>query len=194
MLNIVISGAPGSGKGTQSDLIVEKYELKHLSTGDMLRAEIARGSEIGRAAEGLIAKGEFVPDEMITGMLEAEIDKNSGAAGFIFDGFPRTVAQAEALDELLAKRGEKVDVMIDVVVPSEELVKRILLRGQTSGRADDNLETVRQRIRTFEQKTLPVMQYYEKRGKHRPIKGDEGIDEVFASVCQTIEKELSGKR
>ena len=188
MLNIVISGAPGSGKGTQSDLIVKKYDLVHLSTGDILRAEIAKGSETGKMAEGLIAKGLFVPDDIIIEILDKAISKNPTAKGFIFDGFPRTVVQAEALDSMLRKRNMRVDVMLNVDVPANELVKRLLLRGQTSGRSDDNLATVQQRIQTFEEKTLPVMQFYDRQGKHCRIKGDNSVEEVFADICAAIDQ------
>lgn len=187
MLNIVISGAPGSGKGTQSDLIVEKYDLVHLSTGDILRAEIAKGSEIGKMADGLISKGLFVPDDIIIEILDKAITEHPTAKGFIFDGFPRTVVQAEALDSMLRKRNMKVDVMLNVDVPANELVKRLLLRGKTSGRSDDNLATVQQRIHTFEEKTLPVMQFYDRQGKHCRIKGDNTVEEVFADICAAIE-------
>lgn len=187
MLNIVISGAPGSGKGTQSDLIVEKYDLVHLSTGDILRAEIAKGSEIGKMADGLIAKGLFVPDDIIIEILDNAITDHPTAKGFIFDGFPRTVVQAEALDSMLRKRNMKVDVMLNVDVPANELVKRLLLRGKTSGRSDDNLATVQQRIQTFEEKTLPVMQFYDRQGKHCRIKGDNTVEVVFADICAAIE-------
>lgn len=187
MLNIVISGAPGSGKGTQSDLIVKKYDLVHLSTGDILRAEIAKGSETGKMAEGLIAKGLFVPDDIIIEILDKAISENPTAKGFIFDGFPRTVVQAEALDSMLRKRNMRVDVMLNVDVPANELVKRLLLRGQTSGRSDDNLATVQQRIQTFEEKTLPVMQFYDRQGKHCRIKGDNSVEEVFADICAAID-------
>ncbi len=188
MLNIVISGAPGSGKGTQSDLIVKKYELVHLSTGDILRAEIAKGSEIGKIAENLIAQGAFVPDDVIIDMLDNVINQYPTAKGFIFDGFPRTVVQAEALDSMLRKRNMKVDIMLNVDVPSNELVKRLMLRGQTSGRSDDNMVTVQNRIRTFEEKTLPVMQFYDRQGKHHRIKGDKSVEEVFADICAAIDR------
>lgn len=187
MLNVVIFGAPGSGKGTQSDYIVEKYGLVHLSTGDILREEIAKGSEVGKIAEGLISKGHFVPDDVIITVLDNAIDKHPTAKGFIFDGFPRTVVQAEALDSLLKKRNLRVSIMLNIDVDQVELVKRLLNRGKTSGRSDDNLATIQERINVYEQKTLPVIQFYDKQGKHVRIKGTGTMDEVFASICTAID-------
>ena len=187
MLNVVIFGAPGSGKGTQSDYIVEKYGLVHLSTGDILRAEIAKGSEVGKIAEGLISKGHFVPDDVIITVLDNAIDQHPTAKGFIFDGFPRTVVQAEALDSLLKKRNLRVSIMLNIDVHQSELVKRLLNRGKTSGRSDDNLATIQERINVYEQKTLPVIQFYYKQGKHVRIQGTGTMDEVFASICTAID-------
>lgn len=187
MLNVVIFGAPGSGKGTQSDYIVEKYGLVHLSTGDILRAEIAKGSEVGKIAEGLISKGHFVPDDVIITVLDNAIDQHPTAKGFIFDGFPRTVVQAEALDSLLKKRNLRVSIMLNIDVHQSELVKRLLNRGKTSGRSDDNLATIQERINVYEQKTLPVIQFYDKQGKHVRIQGTGTMDEVFASICTAID-------
>ena len=187
MLNVVIFGAPGSGKGTQSDYIVEKYGLVHLSTGDILRAEIAKGSEVGKIAEGLISKGHFVPDDVIITVLDNAIDQHPTAKGFIFDGFPRTVVQAEALDSLLKKRNLRVSIMLNIDVHQSELVKRLLNRGKTSGRSDDNLATIQERINVYEQKTLPVIQFYDKQGKHVRIQGIGTMDEVFASICTAID-------
>ncbi|MBO4369769.1 MAG: adenylate kinase [Paludibacteraceae bacterium] len=188
MFNIVIFGAPGSGKGTQSDFLVKKYNLIHLSTGDLLRAEIAAGSELGKLADGLIAKGEFVPDNLIIDLLANAIDKNSGASGFIFDGFPRTVVQAGALDEMLTKRGMQVDIMLNIAVDNNELVARLLNRGKTSGRSDDNLEIIQQRLRTYEEKTMPVIAYYDKQGKNTPIQGMGTMDEVLARITNAVDK------
>ncbi|MBQ2026016.1 MAG: adenylate kinase [Paludibacteraceae bacterium] len=187
MLNVVIFGAPGSGKGTQSDLIVEKYGLVHLSTGDILRAEIAKGSEVGKIADGLISKGQFVPDDVIITVLDNAIDQHPTAKGFIFDGFPRTVVQAEALDSLLKKRNIRVSIMLNIDVHQAELVKRLLNRGKTSGRSDDNLATIQERINVYEQKTLPVIQFYDKQGKHVRIKGTGTMEEVFTSICEAID-------
>lgn len=187
MLNIVIFGAPGSGKGTQSDFLVNKYQLVHLSTGDLLRAEIAAGSELGKVAEGLIAKGAFVPDDLIINLLGNAIDQHKDAKGFIFDGFPRTVVQAAALDDMLKSRNMQVDIMLNIDVDREELIARLLNRGKTSGRSDDNLETIKQRLLTYEEKTLPVLDYYKKQHKDHFIKGTGTMDEVLARICQAID-------
>ena len=188
MFNIVIFGAPGSGKGTQSDFLVKKYNLVHLSTGDLLRAEIAAGSPLGKIADGLIAKGEFVPDNLIIDLLAGAIDKNKGASGFIFDGFPRTVVQAGALDEMLSQRNMQVDIMLNIAVDNDELVARLLNRGKTSGRSDDNLETIQQRLKTYEEKTMPVIAYYEKQGKNTPIQGMGTMDEVLDRITKAVDK------
>ncbi|MCQ2370036.1 MAG: adenylate kinase [Paludibacteraceae bacterium] len=187
MLNIVIFGAPGSGKGTQSDFIVKKYGLVHLSTGDILRAEIAKGSEIGKMADSLISKGNFIPDDLMIDILNANIDLYPTAKGFIFDGFPRTLTQAEALDSMLKKRNIKVSLMINIDVQTNELVKRLLERGKTSGRSDDNLQTIHQRLQVYEAKTLPVIQFYDRQGKSNRINGTGTMEEVFARVCKAID-------
>ena len=188
MFNIVIFGAPGSGKGTQSDFLIKKYNLVHLSTGDLLRAEIAAKSELGKIAEGLIAKGEFVPDQLIIDLLANTIDKYPAANGFIFDGFPRTVVQASALDKMLAERSMQVNIMLNIAVDNDDLVARLLNRGKTSGRSDDNLETIKQRLKTYEEKTMPVIDFYDKQGKNNPIAGMGTMDEVFARICSAIDK------
>lgn len=188
MFNIVIFGAPGSGKGTQSDFLVKKYNLVHLSTGDLLRAEIAAKSELGKIAEGLIAKGEFVPDNLIIDLLAGAIDKYPSANGFIFDGFPRTVIQAGALDKMLSERSMQVNIMLNIAVDNDELVARLLNRGKTSGRSDDNLETIQQRLKTYEEKTMPVIDFYDKQGKNNPIAGMGTMEDVFDRICQAIDK------
>ena len=167
MLNIVIFGAPGSGKGTQSELIAEKYQLVHLSTGDMLREEIANGTEVGKIADALISKGNLAPDDLIIQMIEHKINTyKKNCNGFIFDGFPRTVAQAKALDELLAKHGKKLTLMIDLHVAEHLLIDRLLKRGLTSGRADDNLEVIKKRLEVYHQITLPVLDFYKQSGRY----------------------------
>ncbi len=191
MFNVVIFGAPGSGKGTQSDKIVEKYDLIHLSTGDILRAEIAKGSEVGKIADGLISKGQFVPDDVIIKVLENAINEHPTAKGFIFDGFPRTVTQAEALDSILKQKNIRVGVMLNIDVEQNELVKRLLNRGKTSGRSDDNLITIQERINVYEQKTMPVIQFYDKQGKHIRIKGTGTLDEVFAQIEAAIDSRMN---
>ncbi|HOT15540.1 MAG TPA: adenylate kinase [Bacteroidales bacterium] len=189
MLNIVLFGPPGCGKGTQSEKLIEKYQLVHLSTGDILRAEIANNTKLGIEAKAFMDKGQLVPDQVVIGMIASKIDNNKNAKGFIFDGFPRTTAQAEALDVMLAERNIPVKCMLSLEVDKEELVKRLLNRGLTSGRADDqNPEIIENRIKEYNAKTAPVIQFYEKQGKFRPIKGMGSIDEIFERLCKAIEK------
>ena len=189
MLNVVIFGAPGSGKGTQSDYIVEKYGLVHLSTGDILRAEIAKGSEVGKIAEGLISKGHFVPDDVIITVLDNAIDQHPTAKGFIFDGFPRTVAQAEALDQLLAQNDMAISGMIALEVPEDILKERIRGRGKTSGRADDqDEEKINTRIRVYLEETLPVADFYKKQDKLSTIHGVGEIDEIFQRIAEVVDR------
>lgn len=191
MLNIIICGAPGSGKGTQSALIKDKYNLLHLSTGDLLRAEIAAKSDLGRVAESYIANGQLVPDSMIIDILDKAISEREAADtynGLILDGFPRTVAQAEALEGLLKKHGKELSVLLDLAVDEAELVDRLVKRGQTSGRSDDNLETIKKRLDVYHEKTEPVNDYYKKQGKYVAIPGMGSIDEIFGRICEAIEK------
>ncbi len=189
MLNIVIFGAPGSGKGTQSDKIIEHYKLFHISTGDVLRDNIRRGTELGKTAKGYIDQGQLVPDELIIDILAQVLDENKVNAreGVIFDGFPRTIPQAEALEQLLADRGTKIDAVVGLEVPEEELIKRILLRGQMSGRADDNEETARKRLEVYHNQTSPLKAYYEQQGKYRAINGLGSIDGIFESISETLD-------
>ena len=187
MLNIVLFGPPGSGKGTQSEKIIDKYGLTHFSTGDMLRAELAAETELGLQAKSIMEKGELVPDEIIIGMIRNKISGESNASGFIFDGFPRTVAQAGALDSLLKELGTKIDVMLGLEVERKELIDRLLKRGQEQGRADDNLETIENRIKVYEDQTSPVMGYYESQGKYRGVNGVGSIDNIFGELTGIIE-------
>lgn len=187
MLNIVISGAPGSGKGTQSDIIVEHYGLIHISTGDMLRAEIKAGTANGRAAESLIAEGKLVPDEMIIAMLHDQVAAHADAKGFIFDGFPRTVAQAEALDKMLADMGTSVTCMLCMEVEHDLLIQRLLNRGKTSGRADDNLETIQKRLDVYNEQTMPVIEFYRQSGRCKNATNNGTVDECFAQVKRIID-------
>ncbi|MFB9864447.1 adenylate kinase [Rufibacter immobilis] len=187
MLNIVLFGPPGAGKGTQSQKLIEKYGLIHLSTGDLLRSEIAQGTELGLKAKKLMDEGLLVPDEVVIGMIESKIADNREVAGFIFDGFPRTVPQAEALDQLLEKYDQGISCMIALQVAEEELVKRLLLRGQTSGRPDDADETlIQKRVQEYNTKTAPVADYYAKQGKFYAVDGIGEIDEIFAKSCEII--------
>ena len=182
MTNVVIFGAPGSGKGTQSENIIAKYGFKHFSTGDILRKQIADQTELGKVAKQFIDEGKLVTDELIINMLDAELESAKGANGVIFDGFPRTYAQAEALKVMLNKRGTDVSVMLNIQVNEEELIKRLLERGKTSGRSDDNLETITKRIKTYNEQTTPVIDFYKKEGTCVDIQGVGSIDDIFAGV------------
>ena len=188
MLNIVIFGAPGSGKGTQSDKLIEHYNLFHISTGDVLRDNIRRGTELGQIAKGFIDQGQLVPDALIIDILAQVLDENKEKAqgGVIFDGFPRTIPQAEALEQLLADRGTQIDAVVGLEVPEEELIKRILLRGKLSGRADDNEETARKRLEVYHNQTSPLKAYYEQQGKYRSINGLGSIDGIFELIKEAL--------
>jgi len=189
MLNIIMCGAPGCGKGTQSDLIVEKYSLKHLSTGDLLRKEIENKTLLGKEAESYISKGNLVPDEMIikilTSNIEAQDENNNGV---ILDGFPRTVAQAVALEELLNKLNKKSTVLIDIQVDNHELINRLLKRGETSGRSDDNLETIKKRLDVYLEKTKPVSNYYKQLNKYATVDGMGEVTEIFDRITSVIDE------
>lgn len=189
MLNIVIFGAPGSGKGTQSDKLIEHYKLFHISTGDVLRDHIRRGTELGQIAKSFIDQGQLVPDELIIDILAQVLDDNKEQAsqGVIFDGFPRTIPQAEALEQLLADRGTQIDAVVGLEVPEEELIKRILLRGKMSGRSDDNEETARKRLETYHNQTSPLKAYYEDQGKYRAINGLGSIDGIFDLIKESLD-------
>ncbi|WP_247236996.1 adenylate kinase [Telluribacter sp. SYSU D00476] len=188
MLNLVLFGPPGAGKGTQSEKIIDKHKLVHLSTGDLLRSEIKAGTELGLQAKTLMDQGMLVPDEVVIGMIDNKLRENREAAGFIFDGFPRTVKQAEALDNLLRTYNEEITVMVALVVEEEELVKRLLLRGATSGRPDDqNVDLIRKRIQEYNEKTTPVADYYRQQGKYVGVDGIGEIDEIFTAICNAIE-------
>jgi adenylate kinase len=188
MFNFILFGPPGSGKGTQSERIVEKYGLIHLSTGNLLRQEIADKTPLGLEAKNLMDKGQLVPDEVVVGMIDTCLEKHADAKGFLFDGFPRTVAQAEALDKLLALRKTEICKVLALEVSEEELVNRLLKRGATSGRSDDTNETIiRNRYSVYKNETEPVATYYEEKGKLDRIKGEGSIDEIFASLSSCID-------
>ncbi len=189
MLNIVIFGAPGSGKGTQSDKIIEHYNLFHISTGDVLRDNIRRGTELGQIAKGYIDQGQLVPDELIIDLLAQVLDENKENVkeGVIFDGFPRTIPQAEALEHLLADRGTQINAVVGLEVPEEELIRRILLRGQMSGRSDDNEETARKRLETYHNQTSPLKAYYQEQGKYCAINGLGTIDGIFDLIKESLD-------
>ena len=187
MLNIVIFGAPGSGKGTQSERIVEKYGINHISTGDVLRGEMKNGTELGQIAKGYIDQGQLLPDNLIVDMLAKTLDGFQDSKGVIFDGFPRTIAQAEALKAMLAERGQSVSVMLDLDVPEEELMTRLIKRGQESGRADDNEETIKKRLEVYHRQTQPVATYYLHQDNYFAINGNNTMEDVFAQICHIIE-------
>jgi adenylate kinase len=192
MFNIILFGPPGSGKGTQSEKLIEKYGLKHLSTGDLLRSEIARQTPLGLEAKNLMDKGQLVPDEVVIGMISSALEANPAAKGFLFDGFPRTTAQSEALDKLLKLKQTEIGVLLAMEVSEEELVKRLLNRGLTSGRSDDNNETViRARIVEYKDKTTVVANYYSQFDKVVNIKGEGTVEEIFSALCSEIDKRLS---
>lgn len=188
MLNLVLFGPPGAGKGTQSEKLIEKYQLVHLSTGDLLRSQIAAGTELGLKAKSLMDQGVLVPDEVVIGMIDSKLCENQSVAGFIFDGFPRTVRQAEALDQLLNQYNTGITIMVALVVEEEELTKRLLLRGQTSGRADDQNEAlIRRRVKEYNEKTMPVADYYQHKGKYVAINGIGSISEIFDQIGLAID-------
>jgi adenylate kinase len=187
MFNIILFGPPGSGKGTQSERLIAKYGLKHLSTGDLLRSEIASQSPLGLAAKSFMDKGQLVPDEVVIEMISAALDNNPQANGFLFDGFPRTNAQAEALDKLLHQKETPISVVLALQVGEAELVKRLLHRGLTSGRSDDTEEVIRARILEYEKKTAAVADHYKKFNKVAYVKGEGSIDEIFDSLSKEID-------
>ena len=188
MLNIVIFGAPGSGKGTQSERIVEKYGINHISTGDVLRAEIKNGTELGKTAKGYIDQGQLIPDELMIDILASVFDSFKDSKGVIFDGFPRTIAQAEALKKMLAERGQDVSVMLDLEVPEDDLMVRLIKRGKDSGRADDNEETIKKRLHVYHSQTSPLIDWYKNEKKYQHINGLGTMDGIFADICEAVDK------
>jgi adenylate kinase len=191
MLNLVLFGPPGAGKGTQSQKLVDKYNLVHLSTGDIFRFNIKNATELGTLAKSYMDKGELVPDEVTINMLKAEVVKNSTAAGFIFDGFPRTIPQAEALDTLLASMNSSITLMVALEVPEEELLKRLLLRGKDSGRADDvDPNIIANRIKVYHDQTAVAADFYNKQGKFHSVQGVGEINDIFNSICTVINEHV----
>jgi adenylate kinase len=189
MFNLILFGPPGSGKGTQSEKLIATYGLKHLSTGDLLRSEITSQTPLGLEAKSFMDKGQLVPDEVVIGMISSSLEANPKAKGFLFDGFPRTAAQAEALDKLLELKKTSIGLMLALEVSEEELVKRLLKRGETSGRSDDtNEKVIRARIAEYHRKTTAVADYYKKFGKVVFVKGEGTIDTIFTALSKEIDK------
>lgn len=188
MLNFVLFGPPGAGKGTQSEKLIEKYQLRHISTGDLFRAHIKDQSPLGQKVSALIADGQLVPDEITIAMLEEEVDKNPEAKGFIFDGFPRTVPQAEALDAFLISKGSSIAGVIALDVDQDELTKRIAQRQLETGRVDDQADKLQKRIEEYFSKTIHVLPYYEAQGKLSKINGIGKIDEIFAELSAVVDQ------
>ena len=191
MFNLILFGPPGSGKGTQSERLVDKYGVVHLSTGNLLRAEIAEKTPLGLEAKSFIDKGQLVPDEVVIGMVDSYFDHHKEARGFLFDGFPRTVAQAKALDNLLELKKTGIASVLALEVNEDELVKRLLNRGKTSGRSDDTDELViRKRFSVYNNETSPVAEHYKKARKFQSIKGEGTVDEIFDRLCEVIDKRI----
>ena len=191
MLNIALFGPPGAGKGTQSKKLLEKYNLTYISTGDMLRSEIAEGSELGMKAKSIIEQGGLVDDELIIQLIEKKIKTNPDSKGILFDGFPRTTVQAYILEGLMLKLHTSLNCMISLEVPEKELIDRLLLRAKVSGRSDDNLEVIKNRLKEYENKTKPVAEFYAKKNKYYPLNGVGDIDEIFEKIVEVVERTKS---
>lgn len=192
MLNLVIFGGPGSGKGTQSDRLISQYGLHHISTGEVLRHHIASGDELGRIADSYISQGHLIPDDLMIKVLENVLDSNPELTkkGVIFDGFPRTIEQAKALKEMLSRRGSKIHAVIGLEVPDDELTARMINRGKETGRADDNEETIRERLKVYHKQTSPLREYYINEGKYHAIDGQGTVDEVSCRIGDSIANHL----
>lgn len=189
MLNVVLFGAPGSGKGTQSERLIDEFGLFHISTGEVLRDHIRRGTELGKIADSYISRGQLIPDDLMIRILDEVLDKEVGdKKGVVFDGFPRTIPQAEALKELLLKRGTDLHAVIGLEVPEEELIDRMINRGKTTGRADDNLETIKNRLQVYHNQTHPLQEYYTNEGKYLPINGSGDVAEIYENIAESVAK------
>ncbi len=194
MFNVILFGPPGSGKGTQSEKLIEKYGLIHLSTGNLLREEIAQKTPLGLEAKNFMDKGRLVPDEVVIGMIDSSIEHHKDAKGFLFDGFPRTVTQAEALDRLLELKKTDIASVLALEVNEEELINRLLNRGKTSGRSDDTDESViRKRFAVYNNETAPVAEHYKKKKKFQPVKGVGTVEEIFSSLSEVIDNKLKAR-
>ena len=195
MLNIVLFGAPGSGKGTQSAKLIDEYGLYHISTGEVLRKHIKEGTELGKIADSYISKGQLIPDDLMIRILDDVLEKEaSGKKGVVFDGFPRTIPQAEALKELLRKRGTDLHAVVGLEVPEEELIERMHNRGKETGRADDNPETIKNRLKVYHDQTHPLREYYDNEGKYLGINGSGIVDEIFENIAAGLEKKTGAVR
>jgi adenylate kinase len=192
MLNIVIFGAPGSGKGTQSERLIDEYGLHHISTGELLRRHIAEGTELGTVANKYISQGHLIPDDLMIKVLEEVLDSNPEltSKGVIFDGFPRTIDQAGSLNDMLEKRGTKVHAVVGLEVNEDDLIRRMLQRGKESGRADDNIDTIRERLNVYHNQTSPLRDFYIKEGKYHAIDGNGTVDNVFGSIKKSLKEKL----
>lgn len=195
MLNLVLFGAPGSGKGTQSAKIIDQYGLYHISTGEVLRDHIARGTKLGKIADSYISQGQLIPDDLMISILEDVLDNQAeGNNGVVFDGFPRTIPQAKSLKEMLRKRGTDLHAVIGLEVPEEELIERMVNRGKETGRADDNLETIKKRLDVYHNQTMPLKDYYQKEGNYLTVNGSGKVDEIFDTIAKGIDKTTGLKR
>lgn len=195
MLNLVLFGAPGSGKGTQSAKLIDEYGLYHISTGEVLRSHIARGTELGKTAEKYISKGNLIPDDLMIMILDDVLEREGkGKKGVIFDGFPRTIPQAEALEELLKKHDTELHAVVGLEVPEDELIERMLNRGRDTGRADDNPETIQHRLQVYHEQTSPLRDYYTEKDKYLPINGQGIVDEIFDNIAEGIEQKTGAIR
>lgn len=189
---IVLFGAPGSGKGTQSARLIDEYGLYHISTGELLRQHIKNGTELGKVADGYISKGQLIPDDLMIRILDETLDKEaSGKNGVVFDGFPRTIPQADALKQLLRRRGYDLSAVVGLEVPEDELVTRMLQRGKETGRADDNIETIKNRLKVYHDQTAQLREYYIKEGKYLPVNGHGVVDEIFGNIAKGL-REMAG--
>lgn len=187
MFNLVIFGAPGSGKGTQSEKIIENYGLHHISTGELLRDQIARGTELGKIADSYISDGHLIPDELMVRILEAELDKPEAKDGVIFDGFPRTIPQADALKKMLERRGTTLHGVVGLEVDDDELIDRLVKRGKESGRSDDNPATIQERLKVYHSTTQPLRDYYINEGSYKSVKGHGSVDDIFSNISAHLD-------